>query len=178
MLKFPMQASQITLAAILLMSTWNCLAGPLPDAFAEQHDEATPATGAVNLNPNGTRIGIQSVPFSVDISGPLNVRSITIHLFPTGAYLNTPIQAFVAAEFPDGRLYFKDSSGAWIQFTGGTPPPIAIVTVPTGNQLNLFAAKNEDLVAYVGVKVHAGFGYSYEDMFSKGMHSFVYTVAP
>jgi len=179
MFKFPMRACQLTLATILSTGAWNCVARPLPDALSSRHGAAAPAVGALELSHSDSgKIGIQSVSAITTISGPLNARTITSLVFPDQAYLNTPIYTFIAAELSNGAFYFKNASGAWIPFSGGTPPPNAFGTVPTGFHIVYTIAQNEDLSPYVGAKVYVGYGYSYEDMISKSLYSIVYTVAP
>lgn len=101
--------------------------------------------------------------------GSLNlVCNIQISTFDAGA--NGAI--YVAAQF-SGLLYFKNASGGWVAWSGGSMPAYfsgALIgqTIPVVQAL--------DVSFLIGTRVYVGYGQDETDMLKNGKYSLIYTI--
>lgn len=82
---------------------------------------------------------------------------------------------FVAARLPDGRLYFLNSVGNFVLYTGGDIPEWSSGVLPSNNQYVLVLS-NADVSAIVGTQIYAGYGSDADEMARNGTYNLVVTV--
>jgi len=145
--------------------------------FEDTSNAASPGTTAGNWGLDYVRVREWAAPsFSGTAGGTPESFTLVLKMRVAEEDRGRSVQAFVAAQLPDGRLYFRDAGGNWKGPNLARPWPGTLTYTSSDATQDIQVLGSTDVRGLSGTRIYLGYGANDEEMINRGLYGQAYVI--